>query len=65
MDHGGRHHRWRNSNNSKKIKLMYSFNFGPNWFWRLLFILAAIGLILGIIKVIHAIIWIFHHVQIN
>lgn len=44
---------------------MYSFNLGPEWFWRLLFILAAFGFVVGIIKIIQAIIWLFHHVQIN
>lgn len=40
-------------------------NLGPQWFWNLLIILAVIGIIMVIFKVITWIIWLFNHVTIN
>ena len=38
-------------------------NLGPEWFWYLLFIMSAIGIIASIIWVIKGIIWLFNHIQ--
>lgn len=36
---------------------------GPEWFWKLLFILAAMGAIAGVYGVIKIGIWLFNHLR--
>lgn len=44
---------------------MDSIDMGPEWFWKLLFFLGAIGFIALIIWTIQGIIWLFNHVKID
>lgn len=44
---------------------MGPINLGPGWFWNLIMILAAIGVISGIVWVVKGIIWLFNHVHIS
>ena len=38
-------------------------DFGPEWFWKLIGLLAIVGLISVVISVVKGIIWIINHVQ--
>ncbi len=44
---------------------MSDYNFGPEWFWRLLTICAGIGVLAIIYAIIKGIIWAFQHVKIG
>jgi hypothetical protein len=50
---------------NNKINYMEAPDFGPDWFWYLLFIVALVGIIASVVWVIKAIIWLFNHVQFN
>jgi hypothetical protein len=43
---------------------MGPINTGPDWFWRLLGILAVVGIISAIVWIIKGIIWCINHIQI-
>jgi hypothetical protein len=42
---------------------MMNIDFGPDWFYKLLLVLAAIGAIAGIYGVVKITIWLFHHLK--
>ena len=42
---------------------MGDYNFGPEWFWRLLAILAGVGLIAAIVAMVVGIVWLVNHVH--
>jgi len=44
---------------------MGPINLGPEWLWKLLMVLAIIGLITGIVHIVQGIIWLFNHVHIS
>jgi len=43
---------------------MADYDFGPEWFWRFIFIMAMVGIIGFIVGLIIGIIWLYNHIQI-
>lgn len=41
-----------------------NFDLGPEWMWKLVGLLALVGIISGIIWLIKGVMWLFNHIQI-
>lgn len=41
---------------------MSDYDFGPEWFWRTIFILACISLLGILVGLVMGIIWLIHHI---
>ncbi len=38
-------------------------DFGPKWFWNLVFALAVIGFVYGVISLVDGVIWLINHLR--
>lgn len=42
---------------------MDGYNFGPEWFWRFVFILAGLGALAVLVGIVWGIVWLVTHIR--